>query len=182
MSASWVNTLSTSFPEANVGSERWFAVYTCANHEKQVEKQFKVRQLNHFLPLYGSVRRWKDRRVRLQMPLFPGYIFARFRFDERLRILQVPGVVRIIGFDGRPYPLPEHEIEKLRLGMSHGLAIEPHPYLKAGCRVRIIHGPLQGTQGILVRTKNTHRVVLSLDLISRSAAVEVEASDIERVS
>ena len=181
MVTTFVDASSTDLPESTVGSERWFAVYTCANHEKRVEEQFDVRRVNHFLPLYGSIRRWKDRRVRLEMPLFPGYIFVRFRLDERLRILEVPGVVRIIGFNGQPYPLPDHEVENLRLGMSHGLAIEPHPYLKAGCRVRIIHGPLQGAEGILVRRKNVHRVVLSLDLISRSAAVEVETANIERI-
>jgi len=161
--------------------EAWFAVYTCANHEKRVAAQFEARAVDHFLPVYNSLRRWRDRRVRLEMPLFPGYIFVRMATNARLRVLEVPGVVHLVGFNGRPYPLPENEIEGLRAGMMNSLRIEPHPYLKTGCRVRIVRGPLQGTEGILVRKKNIHRVVLSLNLIARSAAVEVDSADIVRV-
>jgi transcription antitermination factor NusG len=161
--------------------EQWFAVYTCANHEKRVAAHFQARGVEHFLPLYSSVRRWKDRRVRLDLPLFPGYIFVRLTAEARLCVLEVRGVVRLIGFNGHPYPLPEGEIESLRAGIMNALRIEPHPYLSAGARVRIRRGPLAGAEGILVRKKNIHRVILSIDVIARSAAVEVEALDIERV-
>ena len=160
---------------------QWFAAYTCANHERRVKEQLEAREVQHFLPLYSSIRRWSDRRVQLDMPLFPGYIFVHFPAAARLRVLEVPGVVRLVGFNGQPYPLPDNEIESLRLGLLQGVKIEPHPYLKAGCKVRIVRGPLEGTEGILVRKKNVHRVVLSLDLIARSAAVEVDSTDVTRI-
>jgi transcription antitermination factor NusG len=161
---------------------RWFAVYTCANHEKRVIRHFEARAVEHFLPLYTSVRRWKDRRVQLEMPLFPGYVFVRIAFGLRLRVLEVPGVVHLVGFNGQPYPLADGEIESLRKGVMNASRIEPHPYLKVGSRVRIKNGPLAGVEGSLARKKNTYRVVLSLDLIARSAAVEVDFADIERVN
>ena len=164
---------------AGHGEQRWFAAYTCANHEKRVVEHFEARAVEHFLPLYASVRRWKDRRVQLELPLFPGYVFVRIAVGARLRVLEVPGVVRLVGFNGQPYPLSDGEIESLRI--MNGSRIEPHPYLSVGARVRIKSGPLAGVEGNLVRKKNTLRVVLSLDLIARSAAVEVDSADVERV-
>src|SRR5262249_32271769 len=121
-------------------------------------------------------------RVFLDLPLFPGYLFARFALPARLRVLEVPGVVRLVGFNGQPYPLAESDVETLRTGIRSAVRIEPHPYLTAGLRVRVARGPLAGMQGVLVRRKNVCRVVLSLELIARSAAVEVDTADIERVS
>jgi transcription antitermination factor NusG len=161
--------------------ERWFAAYTCSNHERRAASHFKMRAVDHFLPVYRSERHWKDRKVRLDLPLFPGYIFVRLAADARLRVLEVPGVVRLVGFNGQPYPLPESEIESLRRGVLNDARIVPHLYLQAGSRVRIVGGPLEGTEGILVRRKNVHRVVLSLDLIARSVAVEVDLANIERL-
>ncbi len=174
-----------SFDQALLAShpeERWFAVYTRANHEKSVATQLEMRGIRHFLPLYSSLRRWKDRRVRLDMPLFPGYIFVHFALSACLRTLEVPGVVRVIGFNGQPYPLPESEIETLRTGIMNAMRIEPHRLLNAGCRVRIKSGPLAGTEGILVRKKNVHRVVLTISAIARSASVEVDILEIERIA
>jgi transcription antitermination factor NusG len=159
----------------------WYAAYTLANHEKRVMQQFTERSVEHFLPLYESVRSWKDRRVRLQLPLFPGYVFVRLALRDRLRVLQVPSVVRLVGFNGYPAALPDREIEALRTSVAMQLRAEPHPYLTVGRRVRIKSGPLTGVEGILIRKKNAFRVVLSLDFILRSAAVEVDASDIERI-
>lgn len=159
----------------------WFAVYTCAKHERRVEQQFAERRIESFLPTYESVRRWKDRRMRLRLPVFPGYVFARIALSERLKVLQTPSVVRLVSFNGQPYPVPEHDIEILRSGTASALRIEPHPYLAVGSRVRIVRGPLEGTEGFLVRKKNIYRVVLSLDFIARSAALEVEYNDIERI-
>lgn len=158
---------------------RWYAAYTCANHEKRVAGQLAQRSLEHFLPLYETVRRWKDRRVRLELPLFPGYVFARLALRERLRVLQIPSVVRLVGFNGHPSPLPDAEIEALRTGLTRQLCAEPHPYLTVGRRARIIRGPLEGCKGVLIRKKGLLRVVLSIDLIRRSAAVEVDSADVE---
>ncbi len=167
---------------ASHAEERWFAVYTRANHEKRVATQLEVRGIRHFLPLYSSLRRWKDRRVRLDMPVFPGYIFVHLALSAHLRTLEVPGIVRVIGFNGRPYPLPESEIETLRTGIMNAMRIEPHRLLNAGCRVRIKSGPLAGTEGLLVRRKNVHRVVLTISAIARSASVEVDVLEIERIA
>lgn len=159
----------------------WYAAYTLANHEKRVMQQFTERSVEHFLPLYESVRRWKDRKVKLQLPLFPGYVFVRLALGDRLRVLQIPSVVRLVGFNGHPVALPDREIEALRTSVAMQLRAEPHPYLTVGHRVRIKSGPLAGVEGILLRKKNAFRVVLSLDFILRSAAVEVDVSDIERI-
>jgi transcription antitermination factor NusG len=160
----------------------WYAVYTSANHEKRVAVQLGQRSVEHFLPLYDSVRRWRDRRTKLQLPLFPGYVFVRLALPDRLKVLQVPGVARLVGFNGRPTVLPDKEIEALRTSLAAQLRAEPHPYLTVGRRVRIQRGPLEGVEGILIRKKNALRVVLSLDLIMRSASVEVDVGDIERIS
>ncbi len=158
---------------------RWYAAYTCANHEKRVAEQLEQRSVEHFLPLYETVRRWKDRRMRLQLPLFSGYVFVRLALRNRLQVLQVPSVVRLVGFHGLPTPLQEGEIEALRDMLARPLCAEPHPYLIVGRRVRIKTGPLAGAEGILVRAKNRYRIVLSIDLIMRSIAVEVDTADVE---
>jgi transcription antitermination factor NusG len=161
---------------------QWFAAYTCANREKRVAAHFGARAVEHFLPMYRSLRRWKDRRAQIDLPLFPGYVFVRLALSARLRVLTVPGVVRLVGFGGTAYPLPAREVEALRAGVGSGAArIEPHPYLRVGVRVRITSGPFAGTDGILERRKNVQRVVVSLDLIARSASIEVGAADIERI-
>lgn len=156
----------------------WYAVYTCANHEKRVADQFAGRCVKHFLPQYESVRRWKDRKVRLQLPLFPGYLFVNIAVKERLRVLQVPGVVRLVGFKGIPTPMTPWDIERIREFLAQGWQAEPHPYLQAGRRVRVVRGPLVGMEGIVLRLKNRRRLVLSFDLIQRSMAIEMNEGDL----
>src|SRR5208337_1007504 len=157
---------------------RWYAAYTSANHEKRIAMQFGQRSLEHFLPLYDSVRRWKDRRVQLQLPLFPGYVFVHFALRDRLQVLQTPGVVKLVSFNGLPAPLPDAEIEALRASLESGLRGEPHPYLQAGRRATVKSGPLQGLEGIILRRKNRTRFILSFDLIMRSVAVELDETDL----
>jgi transcription antitermination factor NusG len=159
--------------------QRWYAAYTCAQHEKRVAEQLAGRGVEHFLPLYASVRRWKDRHVRLDLALFPGYVFVRLALQDRLRVLQVPSLVRLVGFGGLPTAMPDDQVEILRNGLAEQLQAEPHPFLTVGRRVRVRHGPLQGAEGILLRKKGTFRMVLSLELIMRSVAVEVDAADVE---
>jgi transcription antitermination factor NusG len=160
---------------------RWYAVYTSANHEKKVAAEFSWRNVESFLPLYNSVRHWKDRRVQLQVPLFPGYVFVHLALSDRLRVIQVPGVVKLVGFGGEPAALPDEQLEALRTGLNGQLRAEPHPYLTIGRRIRIVRGAFQGAQGTLVRKKGVFRVVLSLELIMRSIAVEVDAADVEPI-
>jgi len=157
---------------------RWYAAHTRANHEKRVAEQLGQRAVEHFLPLYQSVRKWTDRRKRLEVPLFPGYIFVRLPLQERMRVLEIPSVARLVGFDNLPAPLPDDEMEAMRNGLTGQLRAVPHPYLKVGRRVRIIRGPLESREGILLRNKSGFRVVLSIDLIMRSVAVEIAAEDI----
>ena len=157
---------------------RWYAVYTRANHESRVADQFAGRGVEHFLPQYESVRRWKDRKVQLQMPLFPGYLFVHMATQERLRVLQVPGVVRLVGFHGSPTALPEEDMNRIREFLGQGWRAEPHPYLAVGRRARVVRGPLAGMEGIVVRRKNRSRLVLSFDLIQRSMAIEMHETDL----
>jgi transcription antitermination factor NusG len=160
---------------------QWYAAYTSAHHEKHVVKQLDLRYVEHFLPLYGSVRRWKDRRVKLDMPLFPGYVFVRIALRDRLKVLQVPGVARLVGFNGTPTPLPENEINLLKKELDCGVRVEPHPYVNVGQKVRVRSGPLQGLEGILVKRKNRSRLIMSVELIMRSVAVELDDGDLEPI-
>jgi transcription antitermination factor NusG len=159
----------------------WYALYIRANHEKRVAAELEARFVEHFLPLYSSVRRWKDRRVTLDLPLFPGYVFVRLALRDRMRVVQIASVVRLVGFNGQPTPLPDAEIQKLRNGFAGMLHAEPCPYLQVGRRVRVRSGALQGLVGILLKKKTSYRFVLSLELIQRSIAVEVDAADVEAV-
>jgi len=160
----------------------WYALYTCSRHEKCVAQQIEQRSISCFLPLYRSVRRWKDQRKELELALFPGYVFVRLALKDRVRVLQLPGAVRLVSFNGQPTILPEVEIELLRQRLSGGGCLEPHPYLRVGYRVRVCGGPMQGLEGIIVRRKDRCRVVFSLDLIMRSVAVEVDETDVEPVA
>lgn len=161
---------------------RWYAAYTNANHEKRVAEQLAQKSIEHFLPLYASARRWKDRTVNLQMPLFPGYVFLQLALRDRLQVLQVPGVVRLVGFGGTPAELPAEEVESLRRAQAGGMHLEPHPFLSVGRRVRITAGPLAGRVGILKRWKGRLRVLLSVELIQRSVLVDIDVLAIEPVA
>jgi transcription antitermination factor NusG len=160
---------------------RWYAAYTNPRHEKQVAVQMDRKSIECFLPVYRSVRRWKDRRKELELPLFPGYVFVHIALRDRLQVLQSPGVVQFVSFHGKPAPLESAEIETLRNGLSRNALAQPHPYLKVGRRVRIHSGPMAGMEGVLVRRKDRFRVVLSIHLIQRSVAVEVDESEIEPI-
>lgn len=159
----------------------WYAAYTCANHEKRVAEHLTRRSVEHFLPLYDTIRKWKTRQVHLQLPLFHGYIFVRLALRDRLNVLQSPGVVKLVGFNGIPTPLPQEEIETLRSGLLNGVRASPHPFLIVGRRVKIRCGPLEGLEGILVRKKTRTRFVISLNLVMRSVAVDIEGGAVEPV-
>ena len=163
-------------------SVNWFAAYTHSHHEKRVATYFAERQIESFLPLYAARHRWKNRcEMDLELPLFPNYVFVHIDPRERVRVLEVPGVQSLVGFGRTLAPLPQFEIEALRAGLGQR-KIEPHPYLVIGERVRIKAGPMTGMEGVLVRKKNNLRVVLALDVIMQSVAVEVDADDLEPVA
>lgn len=168
-------------PEAHYLQPHWYAVYTRSRHEKTVATQLGDRSVDYFLPLYDTVRKWKNGRFHVQLPLFPGYLFVHIPLRERLRVLQVPGVVSIVGFKGEPAPLPRNDIEMIRDALTNGVQAGPHPYLRVGSRVRVKSGPLEGMRGILSRKKGHPRVIVSVDLIMRSIAIDIDASEIEPV-
>jgi transcription antitermination factor NusG len=160
-------------------SQNWFAAYTNSHHEKRVALHLTERQIETFLPLYAARHRWRNRCERdLNLPLFPNYVFVRIDPQERVRVLEVPGVLSLVGFGRTLAPLPDFEIEALRSCLEKR-RMEPHPYLVIGERVRIKAGPMMGMEGVLVRKKNNFRVVLAVDVIMKCVAVEVDADDLE---
>ncbi len=166
----------------SVAEPQWYAVYTASHHEKAVATHLNQRSVEHFLPLYRSIRHWQHRaKLTLELPLFPNYIFVHINRGDRMRVLEVPGVLSIVGSGNKPAPLPKFEIESLRADL-HLRQIEPHPYLVIGERVRIRIGAMAGMTGVLVRKKSNLRVVLSLDQIMQSVAVEVDGEDLEIVA
>jgi transcription antitermination factor NusG len=160
----------------------WFAAYTYSHHEKRVASHFTEREIESFFPLYPALRRWRNGcEMKLDLPLFPNYVFVRMDPADRVRVLEVPGVLSLVGFGRRLAPLPDFEIETLRSSVGQR-RVEPHPYLVVGERVRIKAGAMIGLEGVLVRKKNNFRVVLGLEAILQSVAVEVDAEDVEVVT
>jgi transcription antitermination factor NusG len=157
----------------------WFAVWTRSRHEVTVRNQLAGKGLEAFLPTLPRWSRWKDRRKRVDWPLFPGYCFARFDPAERLLVLKCVGVVSIVGFEGgEPAPIPEHEIHGIRRLIESRLAYDPCPFIREGAMVDVIHGPLKGVTGRLVRKSEKARLILSVDLIGQAVSVDVEAADV----
>ena len=158
---------------------QWYAAYTSANHEKSVANQLASRGVEHFLPLYDSIRKWKDRRVKIQLPLFSGYVFVRFAMHDKLNVLQIPGVACLVSFGGRAVSVPEEDLQRIRKLLNAGVAARPHLYLTVGKPVRVKSGPLKGFEGIIVKRKNATRFVLSIDLLRRSVTVDVDGMELE---
>lgn len=184
MSAGCIQLIEKSGVDGQNGVEEvsanWFALYTLTRHEKCVARILEQRQIEHFLPLYHTEHKWKDgSRVKLELPLFPGYLFVRISRREKVRVLQVPGALAVVsGLKGEPEPLPEDVILALRSSLE-SYAVEPHPLLTAGQRVKIRCGALAGWEGVVMRLKGQTRVVLTLEQIMRSISVEVSSDDLE---
>ena len=159
----------------------WHAPYIRHQHEKVVAQALSGKGFEVFLPQYRTVHRWKDRRKELLLPLFPNYLFIRGGLDRMLSIVTTPGVHALVSWGGRPADIPSEEIEAVRRLVESPLQVEPHPFLKCGDRVRIKSGPLEGIEGILVRKTQGFRLVLSVEMLSKSAAVEVDVSTVERL-
>ena len=160
---------------------QWYALHTYPRHEKRVYERLGLQAIECFLPLYETVHRWKNGcKVRVELPLFPGYLFLKIDPRERFKALSLPGAVSIVGSVSGPWPLPDAEIVGLRARLQ-SRNFEPHPYLAVGQKVRIKSGPLADLTGFLVRQSGGFRVVLSIGLIQQSAAVEVDADDVEPI-
>jgi transcription antitermination factor NusG len=163
------------------GQHQWYAVRTAAGREKAVSAQLQSKGIEEFLPLYKSQRQWSDRKKELEFPLFPGYLFCRFDFSNRLPILITPGVKLIVGYGKIPAPVSEAEISSLRRAVTSGAQATPWPYLSVGQKVRVREGSLAGVEGILLQIKNSWRIVLSVELLRRSVAVELDRGAIAPV-
>jgi transcription termination/antitermination protein NusG len=160
-------------------STRWFAVWTRSRHERAVFEQVSELGLEAFLPTVPRWSRWKDRRKKIQWPLFPGYCFARFEPAARLAVLKCSGVVSIVSFNGEPAPVPDAEIDAIRTLVASELPYDPCPLLKTGMLVEVTHGPLKGVTGRLQRRGSQARLVLSVELIGRSVRVQIDAADVQ---
>ncbi len=157
---------------------RWYAVKVKSNREKVVAQSLEGKGYEVFLPSYLASRRWSDRVKEVSLPFFPGYVFCRMEAKRRLPILTIPGVVLIVGFGKEPTPVEDHEISGLQLIVRSGAAAEPWPFLKVGRTVRLDSGPLRDLEGILVEIKSQHRLVVSVNLLQRSVAVQVERGSV----
>ncbi len=170
--------LNACLEDAFVENDRrqWFALTVKHQHERRVEAVLRAAGVDTFLPLYRARRQWSDRVKDLDAPLFPGYVFSRFPLRERARIVRTPGVARIVGFAGLPAPVTDQEIDGVRAAAASRLPVGPWPFfLKAGGRVRIERGPLRGIEGTLLREGSALRLVLGVELLQRSVAVEVDS-------
>lgn len=174
-------SLPTGTPPERIESAPWWALYTRHQHEKVVAEMLTAKGFEVFLPAYDSIRRWKDRRKVLSLPLFPCYVFVRGRLDGRLQVVTTPGVHMLLSRGEQIAVIPEEEIGAIRRAVEGSFRVEPHPFLKIGERVRVTRGSLTGVEGILVRKKNLYRLVLSVDMLAQSVGVEVDASDVEPI-
>ena len=164
--------------DVNSQPYQWFAIQTLSRHEKVVRNQLEMRNVEHFLPTMKRLSQWTDRKKEVEVPLFAGYCFARFSLANRLPVLQSQGVVRVVGSGGRPEPIPDEEIESLRIIINSPSDYVCCPYLKEGMIVKVIRGPLQGVKGRLVREARPCRLVLSISLIQRAVTIEIDAASV----
>lgn len=160
----------------------WYAVHTRHQHEKLVARTLVNKGFEVFLPLYTEVRQWRDRTKRLELPLFSCYVFLRGDLDRRLAIVTTPGVHRMVATGGKLSGIPEEEIQAVRSVVQNRVNVEPYPFLRCGDLVRVKSGALKGLEGFLVRKKGRTRLVVSVSLLERSVAAEVDASTVERVA
>ena len=159
----------------------WFALQVRTRHEAAVADQLSGQGYDRFLPLYKVRKRWSDRIKEVDAPLFPGYLFCRFNPHDRLPILKTPGVIQIVGFQSGPAAVDESEIRSIQSLVAAGVPHQPWPFLAAGDRVRIESGPLLGLEGILTEVRSSYRFVLSVTLLQRSVAVEIDSASVTAV-
>jgi len=167
---------------AAVADSAWYALYTRHQHEKTVARVLAGKGFEIFLPVYATAHRWKDRTKQLSLPLFPCYVFLRGDTRRRVDILGTPGVHSLVGSEGRPAPIEQSEMDAIRQMIESRMQVEPHPFLRCGDWIRVKSGPLAGIEGILVRKKNFFRLVVSVELLQKSVAVEVDVSTVERAT
>jgi transcriptional antiterminator RfaH len=177
---------SDSFPvnEAKAGPSHfpWFALVVRARHEMGVSDHLRSIGYESFLPLYQCRKQWSDRIREVEVPLFPGYLFCQFNPQDRLPILKTPGVIQIVSRNRMPVPVDESEIHAVRTFVTLGVPSQPWPFLEVGDKVRIESGTMRGLEGILIEFKGKHRLVVSITLLQRSVAAEVDSAWVSAVS
>lgn len=173
--------VSMASPTTN-GALPWFAVHVRTRHETAIASFLEAKGYEQFVPLYKFKKRWSDRFKELEAPLFPGYLFCRFDPQCRLPILKTPGVIQIIGYNRIPTPIDETEMSAIQTVIESGLQTEPWPFLEVGEHVRIGSGSLRGLDGIVLKMKENHRLVVSVTLLRRSVAVEIDSTLVEPFS
>jgi transcription antitermination factor NusG len=166
-------------PEFSPDEAVWHALYTRHQHEKMTARMLAYKGIEVFLPLYSTAHRWKDRTKKLSLPLFPCYLFFRGGLDRQLEIVSTPGVYSLVGAGGQVAVIPDSEMQAIRRIVSSSLPAEPHQYLKSGDLVRVRFGPLAGIEGIFVRQKDQFKLIVSVKLLRRSVAVEMDAAAVE---
>ena len=160
-------------------ADRWYALQLRSRWESSTAALLSCKGYQTFLPTYKNATRGSSRSKEVQSPLFPGYLFVRIALEQRLRVLQVPSVVEMVSFSGRPAPVPDIEIESLRQALQSKRPATPYSYINAGQRMRVRSGPLAGLEGIVLREKSQWRLVLSVDLIRQAVAVELDVADVQ---
>lgn len=172
----------TPKPEIVAGSSlHWYAVYTCARHEKAVARHFEERDLSYFLPLYQAVHTWNKRSSRVSLPLFPGYVFVQTDMHNRFKPLQIPGVLHYVSAGTMPCAIASEEIDALRKVLVNSKEVGPHPYISTGQLVQITSGPLSGLRGTVQRTKSGNRFIVSVEMIKQSIAIEIDGFQISAI-
>jgi transcription antitermination factor NusG len=159
----------------------WFALTVKPQHERSVAEQLAAKSLEGYVPLYRTRRLWSDRRKTVELPLFPRYVFCRFRFEDRLKVLSTLSVISIVGFGGTPCPVTDKEIDVIKRMIDSNLPIMPWPFLRIGQHVQIRQGPLSGLEGILAKEKAAYRVVVNVEMLQRAVAVEIERDLLEAI-
>jgi transcription antitermination factor NusG len=153
---------------------KWYALTVRYQHERQIERALQSKGLETLVPLYRSRRQWSDRVKEIDLPLFAGYVLCHFALTRSIPVLDTPGVGRIVGFGGMPVALETAEVAAIQRLLALNVPLAPWPYLKPGDRVRVEHGALRGLEGTLLRTKESLRLVIGVDLLERSIAVELD--------
>jgi len=160
---------------------RWYVAYTYPRHERAVADQLSHKSVETFLPTFAKTSRWKDRKVELDCPLFPGYVFTRICINEKLAVVSIPSVIRMVSFNGFPMPVDDAEIDAIRSCVARGGKMQPHPHISVGERVRVTSGVFEGMEGIVVRNSNRCKLVVTIALIQQSVALEIDADRLEPI-
>ena len=167
----------TNTPASSQTGHRWYALHVRSRYERAVSTVLRYKGFAEFLPVYRSRRQWSQRIAEIELPLFPGYVFCSFDpAERRVPIMTTPGVMGIVGFGGKPVPIEDGEIQAIHRVLETGIAAEPWKYIESGQRVRVEHGALAGLEGIFIEVKKNYRLLLSLTLLQRSVAIQIDAA------